>query len=162
MSNRVSRIRRSTVPSQWTYVSSECNPADQANRGVFMSDIQDSMWINGPNFLQEPVQYSNSSQVQEFLLINSDIDENIRPLVSINVTSLSPVESSIVDRFSKYSSWKRLLKAVSLLQHLVRSFEKDSDCKGWHVCHKPKTVDSFKKAEIFVVSQVRQECFSKE
>ena len=163
VSNRVDRIRRSTFPSQWTYVSSECNPADQATRGVLMSDIQNSVWINGPGFLQEPEHGSTCSQVQEFPLINADYDENVRPLVNVNMTNLSPARSSIVERFSKFSSWKTLLKAVSLLRHLVRSFKKDSVyCKGWHMCHKSKTVDSLKQAEFFVVSQVQQECFSKE
>ncbi|KAK3739372.1 hypothetical protein QZH41_004769 [Actinostola sp. cb2023] len=51
VSNRVERIRRSSTPNQWRYVSTQVNPADLATRSVQASDLEDSTWHKGPKFL---------------------------------------------------------------------------------------------------------------
>ena len=44
VSNRVQRIRRSTLPNQWHYVPSHLNPADLATRSVDAQSISESIW----------------------------------------------------------------------------------------------------------------------
>lgn len=54
VSNRVQRIRKSTNPGQWHYVSSEHNPADVATRPIAPTKLQDTIWFSGPAFLHHP------------------------------------------------------------------------------------------------------------
>ena len=55
VANRVAIIHDATSPSQWRYVDSEGNPADDASRGLTVdSVISKNCWINGPYFLGEP------------------------------------------------------------------------------------------------------------
>ncbi len=49
VANRVSLIREASKPSQWRYVSSADNPADQASRGLNADNLIESKnWIKGP------------------------------------------------------------------------------------------------------------------
>ncbi|XDV39580.1 hypothetical protein PO909_008806 [Leuciscus waleckii] len=55
VANRVSTIRGATETSQWRYISSKENPADEASRGVRVGDfIHGRRWIEGPGFLCKP------------------------------------------------------------------------------------------------------------
>ncbi len=55
VANRVTTIREATIPSQWRYVNSKENPADDASRGVRAGDfLQDRRWTEGPKFLVGP------------------------------------------------------------------------------------------------------------
>lgn len=45
-------IHEHSEPSQWRYVNSELNPADDASRGVTVDTmIQNNRWLSGPEFL---------------------------------------------------------------------------------------------------------------
>ncbi len=48
VSNRVTRIRRSTHPNQWP---TDLNPADHATRFMPACQLQHSSWLSGPAFL---------------------------------------------------------------------------------------------------------------
>lgn len=55
VANRVSFIKEATKPSQWKYVNSAVNPADQASRGLSAESLlQSEDWIHGPAFLLRP------------------------------------------------------------------------------------------------------------
>ena len=52
VSNRLTVIHEHSEPSQWRYVNSEFNPADDASRGLTVDAmIQNSRWLSGPDFL---------------------------------------------------------------------------------------------------------------
>ena len=52
VANRVAVIRDGSSPSQWKYVSSAANPADDASRGLAIGTvIKKNRWINGLDFL---------------------------------------------------------------------------------------------------------------
>lgn len=53
VSNRVERIKRFSLPSQWHYVPTELNPADCGTRAVSSDVLQDSLWLSPPSFLCE-------------------------------------------------------------------------------------------------------------
>lgn len=54
VANRVATIRDSSSPSQWNYVATDLNPANEASRGVSADGMQ--RWINGPEFLSQPME----------------------------------------------------------------------------------------------------------
>lgn len=51
VSNRVTRIRQSTHPDQWHYVTTVSNPADHATRSIPVAHLQQSTWFSGPAIL---------------------------------------------------------------------------------------------------------------
>ena len=52
VANRVSAIHEQSLPSQWRYVDTKLNPADDASRRISADDIvQSTCWIKGPDFL---------------------------------------------------------------------------------------------------------------
>ena len=54
VANRVAIIHDGSSPSQWRYVNTEANPADDASRGLAVDSlIKKNRWIRGPNFLWE-------------------------------------------------------------------------------------------------------------
>ena len=58
VANRVTAIRDATDVSQWKYVNTKDNPADDASRGRKVDDlVTGSRWIEGPSFLWKPEEY---------------------------------------------------------------------------------------------------------
>eukprot|EP00794_Sanderia_malayensis_P019621 gene19621-biopygen13890 len=52
VANRIAVIKDGSDASQWNYVQTKMNPADDASRGVSANDlVGDSRWIKGPAFL---------------------------------------------------------------------------------------------------------------
>ena len=55
VANRVQAIRDETVPTQWRFVNSKCNPADDASCGLKGCELSTQQrWIRGPDFLRLP------------------------------------------------------------------------------------------------------------
>ena len=74
--NRVHRIRQTTSPEQWDYVPSEQNPADLATRSVAASQLIDTMWFKGPDFLYRPPKPETH---EHFELLEPETDVDVRP-----------------------------------------------------------------------------------
>ncbi|XP_070567346.1 uncharacterized protein [Ptychodera flava] len=53
VANRIQRIRQVSEHSQWHYVPTRMNPADHASRGVCATELLNSNWFKGPDFLWE-------------------------------------------------------------------------------------------------------------
>ena len=52
VANRIQQIKEYTEISQWSYVPTKGNPADDASRGLnAANEDSDSRWFNGPSFL---------------------------------------------------------------------------------------------------------------
>lgn len=117
--NRVLRIRRSTCPKQWHFVPTDHNPADQATRSVAANRLKDTIWFTGPAFLYNSEHGTTDSDT--FTLVDADTDAEIRPQVSTlhRVTSDSHLKSH---RFSWFLTWKPLVRAITCLVHVARSF----------------------------------------
>lgn len=133
VSNRVQRIRKSSLPEQWNYVPTNANPADQASRSIPANTLMSSMWLKGPDFLLKSAKIVADTS---FDLVNPGSDPEIRPLLTSFATH---VAESLLNprRFESFSSWRSLLRAVSRLIHIANSFKRvngKTDCLGWHMC----------------------------
>ena len=137
VSNRVERIRRISKPDQWTYISTEANPADYATRIAPVSQLQNSPWLVGPLHI---LQQNTETNDENFPLENEESDKELRPVVtsmkSISTTSLGS------KRFERFSSWKGLIRTLAHLRHIASSFGEKKSCHGWHTCLEHRTVDS--------------------
>lgn len=159
--NRVDFIRQSTEPTYWKYVASEINPADIASRTIGADSIQESPWLHGPSFLiQDNLDFEIPNT---YPLVDPTSDKEVRPSVVSQQTTCEPrTMTSLSDRFERYSEWSSLTKAISTLQHVVRSYNGSEQCTGWHKCNSSTDADSQRKAELFIFKTVQGERFSGE
>ena len=125
VANRVERIRRSSRPEQWKYVSTDVNPADLASRAVEASDLADSTWLTGPKFLysKEPASEADGEDQGTWL----EEDPEVRPAVTVLVTKEQPIRQALSKRFEKFSTWGSLVRAISNLIRIARLHSKRPD-----------------------------------
>lgn len=115
VANRVSRIRAFCGPEQWNHVPTDENPADIATRKFTTSDLSTSMWLRGPDFLHTiKLDVAN----KHYPLIDAESDQELKKEV---VTVKTTVKSVLgAKRFSRFSTWKSLVRALVTLKTLVR------------------------------------------
>ena len=146
VANRVGAIRELTKVSDWLYVSSGLNPADDGSRGV-----QSDRWIYGPSFLREerslwPAQPDDVSD-------NLSDDEEVK-----KVSAVQPEEKWDPDvLFKRYSSWYRLTKAVCWLRRFC-AYVKDRRA----VRAAPLTQEEMRKSEMAIVMALQRFQFANE
>ncbi|XP_057705305.1 uncharacterized protein LOC130923571 [Corythoichthys intestinalis] len=161
VSNRVNRIRKSSQPSQWRYIASSQNPADHATRSVSVYQLPLTNWFTGPDIL-----FQNHNSVNDtFNLLEPNTDAEVRPQVcTLKTTACSKQLGS--DRFSKFSTWKSLTRALARLLHICRNFSvlpsKSNQCHGWHYCKTGLTVAELNQAQNVVIRTVQQDVYVEE
>ena len=146
VSNRVNRIRASSSPEQWSYVATDQNPADIATRHLSSTDLPDSVYLSGPSFLLQNV-YDNE-QEYKCTLVNPSTDKEVRPLVTTIKTDIHK-DIGLSNRFSHFSSWNSLVKAITLLKRVVLKLHDTSP-------------PSRTEVERFIIKTVQREVFSTE
>ena len=111
VANRLAIIKDESSPSQWKFVRSEDNPADDASRGVKAGTALDmNRWLHGPDFLKK--EESEWPRLPDGFESQDEPDEEVmQPKVCYAV---SVEERSTTDRLlCHYSDWFRLKKAVA-------------------------------------------------
>ena len=158
--NRVSRIRVSSSPDQWSYVPSELNPADHATRCIPASELRDSAWIRGPQFLVNDEQ----DPTEPYTLVNPESDQEVRPDVTSMKTDVAYSSRKLgTERFSRFSSWRKLVVAIAVLKCAIETFKSRSVSSGQHPTESlNKSVESRTEAERFIVREVQEEVFGPE
>ncbi|XP_062587767.1 uncharacterized protein LOC134249430 [Saccostrea cucullata] len=156
VSNRVARIHRSSQPDQWNYIRTEINPADSGTRIMLASQLQDSSWLKGPDFLYTETKSDLSAG---FHLVNPESDREIRPEVTTcktNTDGMEKVGYLRTSRFKRFSSWKSLLSAIRVLLRFATKFRKKNK--------ETKTNDTelIKQAENQIVRAVQLDTYPRE
>ena len=101
--NRVGDICSRIPAVQWRYVSTKCNPADYASRGLFPQDLlQKELWWEGPPWLHlDPVFWPRRPDIN----LSRELPE-----LRTKVLVIKPPEDFM---WQRYSSFDRLLRVVS-------------------------------------------------
>lgn len=162
--NRVARIRLFSMPTQWKFVQSELNPADVATRPVHPSMLQDTSWICGPT---SPL----SAPIEHFELVDPGCDVEIRPVLISNKTDIIDVAQSnhetkpptcqtevFSERFTRFSKWDRLIRAVARLKFMIRQSQKNID----NLPDSPSDSELLKESERSIIASVQRDVFSTE
>ena len=153
VANRVERIRKTSLPDQWSYVPTDMNPADVATRSIPAYKLQSSMWLQGSPLLFEP---EECSEIQEFKLVNPEHDKEIRTNVKVLKSDLIKDGFELVKLFEKFSEWKRLIGAFKPFITLARKFrhgdKNDISNSMTDIC----------KTEQFIIRSVQQKTFQTE
>ena len=130
VANRLAMIHDGSELSQWNYVPTNINPADNISRGLTMKELlNNERWFRGPAFLWEN---KSSWPINPVSLANiSDEDPELRARSQTkNVTQMEekrPLDLMMV----QYSSWYKFKRAVAWLLRFVQ-FLKGMRCLRFH------------------------------
>ena len=121
VANRVAFIREESSPSQWRYIDSKSNPADEASRGVTADVfVQNGRWLKGPVFL-----LTTESEWADHVQERAELTENdpeIKKEPKSFAVSVSEVYASVVRIVKRFSSWMNLLKFIAMCLRYQRRF----------------------------------------
>ncbi|CAC5400854.1 unnamed protein product [Mytilus coruscus] len=97
-----------------------------------VAPVKTTPWLLGPKWMKNSDKEAQCDVKTLYPLVSPDNDKEIRTEISASKTSINAL-APVVGRFEKFSSWRRLVKAISFLQHVAQSFSlKDKSCQGWH------------------------------
>lgn len=186
VANRIATIREIAEPSQWRYVNSKDNPADDASRGMKVGDfLKNSRWLEGPAFLRLYEEYWPMDTLN--VSIDSD-DAEVKRETKVNAISANEVLNPTDQLIVYFSEWRRLKIAVAwflklkmiLLErirlgkkqkatdagHPKNSQDKGVQSEGSRVTTMPKslvlTLDDLLEAEKAIIRYSQQRKFSEE
>ncbi|XP_048749330.2 uncharacterized protein LOC125661393 [Ostrea edulis] len=146
VTNRVNRIRAASSPTQWYFIPTDSNPADIATRRINAEDLVNSTYLTGPDLLRNDIHVQLPSS--EFQLVNPQEDTEVRPEISVNKMKVIS-HKTWVQRFSFFSSWNSLVRAIMFLKGFIRKLHNES---------KPTRAET----EQFIVKLVQQEVYGDE
>ncbi|XP_071138858.1 uncharacterized protein [Mytilus edulis] len=121
VSNRIERILSVSSSNQWQFVPTHLNPSDCGTRYSISVDMENNPWLLGPKWMKNSDEEAQCDVKILYPLVSPDNDKEIRKEISASKTSIDAL-APIVGRFKKISSWRRLVKAISFMQHVAQSF----------------------------------------
>ena len=113
VANRISIIRRHTLPEQWRHVSGLDNPSDIISRGCTPDELCSNGWFTGPDFLRK---HRSEWDIRDTDVSISEDDPEVK---KCHVTSHANTkeEGQIchpLERLCKhYSDWHKLKRAIA-------------------------------------------------
>ncbi|XP_041372868.1 uncharacterized protein LOC121386134 [Gigantopelta aegis] len=150
VSNHVEKVRKISHPDQWNYVSTQLNPADIGTRGTHVDKIQDSLWLVGPSFLLQRLEL-NSKECSKFPLVNLEEDAEIKKEMNTLITVIRKQQLDS-ERFSRFSSWKKLVMACTFLMHRASSVRRKQECLS-------QTVERRRLAEMLILRETQKDSY---
>ncbi|XP_036329813.1 uncharacterized protein LOC118741953 [Rhagoletis pomonella] len=110
--HRVAEILASTSVSDWRWVPTADNVADEATRFSSQVDFTStSRWIQGPPFLRQEECYWPTAEVS--VTQKGELDEELRPKYAMVIVS-----SRFLD-FDRFSTFNRLVRTVAWVLHFI-------------------------------------------
>ena len=111
VANRVTTIRDATKVSQWKYVNTKDNPADDASRGMKVEDLLTrSRWIEGPNFLWKPERYWPENIIEISIPLD---DPEVKKDFMVNSVIAKELTNATDQLITYFSDWRKLKVAVA-------------------------------------------------
>ncbi|KAL6469323.1 hypothetical protein MHYP_G00228470 [Metynnis hypsauchen] len=138
---RIAEIHEITDVSDWRYVDSELNPADDITRGKTLMELsKPSRWTQGPQFLLQDAESWPAAPDMSHELDSSELRR------SVFCGAVTSAELS----YQQFKSWEELIESVVQKQHGAAS---SGDVP---------TAEDYKRAEMFILQRTQQECFGED
>ena len=139
--------------TQWKYVDSPSNPADMITRGTTPRRILSSTWLNGPLFLMDD--HILDKENQSYPLNEDD------PEIRSSTTTVTSYRGCLgAERFTRFSSWSSLRRAIANLILKVRKIKQKR--LNPTVSSSDLSTKEFKEAELVMIKNVQQQHFPME
>ena len=120
VANRIATIHDVSSPTQWNYVDTHTNPADDASRGVPSNSLQ--RWIEGPDFLNKtPDEWPK--RPEELILITEDNDPEVKKSSLVYATDAPNAHGKhlVVETIERFSSWCRVKRVFAWILRYRRN-----------------------------------------
>ena len=134
VANRVAEIRSRTNIDDWRHVPTKDNPADDASRGLTAQELNGERWQHGPPFLRlPPDQWPEKRTMSAVTDQDPEVKTEKALAAVINEAAQDTPTDTLLHRFS---SWRRLLRAVAWLL-LIKQTLKDRSppVRALEECH---------------------------
>ncbi|XP_038066468.1 uncharacterized protein LOC119736528 [Patiria miniata] len=162
VANRVATIHDGSTASQWRYVNTQQNPADDASRGLDAQSMLDKIrWRKGPDFLW---QTEDSWPVTPQIPSLQEKDKEVRKIALSRAIDVVDQDDPTHRLISRYSSLYRLKRAVAWVLRFIK----------WLRLHRPRNLDNGDKgnqrltvgelqdAELAIIRSVQRRHYKKE
>ncbi|XP_063042981.1 uncharacterized protein LOC134437423 [Engraulis encrasicolus] len=170
VANRVTTIRESTTPSQWRYICTKDNPADEASRGLRVRPFIDhNRWIQGPRLLRLPEQDWPCDVVDT--AIKPD-DPEVKKDAVVNAVTVNASSDSTSYLISYFSDWRKLkvtvawlLRLRKLLLYRARRRKEPAAASSTQDSTEPKgrlTIQNLSEAETAIIRFCQRQRFEEE
>jgi len=160
VANRISAILTMSVPSQWRYVNTDLNPADDVSRGLTAEEVMCSTrWSKGPQFLWQDEKTWPQDPVPLHYLSDNDPEVRKDPVIYATRTKCSQILDRIILR---RSSWFDLKKDIAYFLRVRCYLKNKCDKQALPDMRKPLTVAELRDAETQIVSYVQRQTFSQD
>lgn len=175
VANRVAAIRDASELSQWNYIDSKSNPADDVTRGQNAEKfLNNTRWLNGPEILWENEQ-KWAVNIKPISPLAPD-DPEVKRTHIVSTTVCIKEDNATHRLITHFSDWTKLTVAVSwflklkeTLQKLVQ-IRKQSKVTTRGMTNKPDhklggqrvNMEDLKAAELAIVRFVQSQFFSDE
>lgn len=161
VAHRVGEIQERTNISDWRWVPSEYNTADEATRDTFRrndrkkSAISEN-WFSGPDFLKLPEEFwpreGKSDQ-----LIEDDLKE-LKSASTPEVCLATREYENVLPEIKRFSKWLRLVRSTAWLLRFTRILK--NKILNVDIKFPPElTIDEIKEAEKQWIQRAQQQCF---
>ncbi len=163
-SNRLTIIHNGSDVSEWRYVRSEENPADDASKGLKLETLLQNggRWLQGPEFLwKNEHEWPTNIDVPPL----NDDDPEVRQEANIYATVTT--ERNMECLIRRYSSWWPLVRAVAWLsrfkdylkENVIRKKNKSSNQEKLSARSGNLEVNELKEAERSIVRYLQSTSF---
>ncbi|XP_044755156.1 uncharacterized protein LOC123314105 [Coccinella septempunctata] len=161
-SHRVGEIQESTDSSDWHWVPSKSNAADNATRTYFDdgNNLGFNRWHNGPKFLQLhdemtwPIKKTDCGGISK----NSEDEKDIQPIEFL--ATILENDSCLPD-INRFSKWMRLIRATAWVLVVAKLLISKLRSKNGQIIAEITTSD-LEEAEIRLIKQCQLETFPEE
>jgi len=166
VANRITVIHEGSVQSQWRYVETKSNPADDASRGLRADELLNNRrWFDGPGFLWQPESEWPVNLVNMFDDGLDDTVKEFKPSIccATNTMNSDSADCDVMNRlFKRRSDWNKLKKDVAWLIRAKQWLMAKATGKTLPNMVCCLDVAELERAETNIVSYVQREAFPAE
>ena len=153
VANRVAEILENSNDHQWRYVPTKENPADDASRGLYGSDISESCrWLKGPPFLSQAEELWPNNIVPEE---PSAEDPETSGLIS-SFSTIADIEPHPIAKLFAWSS--KWTKCANIIARMRRFLPRNRKLRGAENI----SVEECNDAEVAIIRFIRNDVFQHE
>ncbi|KAK3735155.1 hypothetical protein QZH41_020254, partial [Actinostola sp. cb2023] len=170
VANRAAAILDQSTETQWKYVETSLNPADEASRGMTVDAfLHNKRWTDGPDFLKQSEE-TWPQRPPDMGQIPND-DPEVKKTIEVFAIEVSNDSDYISKVLEKFSSWTRLKKIIAWVLCYKNNLRKQSQrrkanevisCQSKVNANIPLSVSEINDAERVIVKYVQKQAFKEE
>ena len=138
--NRLIAIRNNVYPDNWKYCNTNKNPADIITKIKICDISANNLWLEGPHFLKNIVEFNNRSRKQTKIEIDDSLlnscNERIIKTSSYLISGEKKINIQNIIDIKNFSTLKKLLIITSWVLRFTRNVKsricgKNSNLKNY-------------------------------